>query len=131
MFDVPFRYGAGWDAAADRAEERVTVLSAPMNERLFGGEDSTGRMLMMNNEPFRIVGVLDNWHPVPTFYDLNNNPYDGPGGDLRAVLAGRFRRVGQLRQQQLLEAARGRRLRGIPCLGVHLDSDVGRAPDPR
>lgn len=78
MFDVPFRYGSGWDADADRAEERVVVLSAPMNEQLFGGEDSTGRMLMMNNEPYRIVGVLDEWHPVPTFYDLNNNPFDGP-----------------------------------------------------
>ena len=78
MFDVPFKYGSGWDASADRAEERVTVLSAPMNDRLFGGEDSTGRMLMMNNEPFRIVGVLDDWHPVPTFFDLNNNPYQGP-----------------------------------------------------
>ena len=78
MFELPFKYGSGWDAAADRAEEKVTVLSAPMNERLFGGEDSTGRMLMMNNEPFRIVGVLDEWHPVPTFYDLNNNPFDGP-----------------------------------------------------
>lgn len=78
MFDVPFRFGSGWDAAADRAEEKVTVLSAAMNDRLFGGEDSTGRMLMMNNEPFRIVGVLDEWRPVPKFYDLNNNPYSGP-----------------------------------------------------
>ena len=78
MFDVPFLYGSGWDAAADRGEERVVVLSKPMNERLFGGEDSTGRMLMMNNEPFRILGVLDDWHPVPTFYDLNNNPFNGP-----------------------------------------------------
>jgi len=78
MFDVPFRYGSGWDAEADRSEEHVAVLSAPMNERLFGGEDSTGRMLMMNNEPFRVVGVLDEWHPVPSFYDLNNNPFEGP-----------------------------------------------------
>lgn len=78
MFDVPFKYGAGWDAAADRSEERVVVLSAPMNERLFGGEDPTGNMLLMNNEPFQIVGVLDDWHPVPTFFDLNNNPYAGP-----------------------------------------------------
>lgn len=77
MFDVPFEYGSGWDAQADRAEERVVVLSDTMNERLFGGEDSTGRMLMMNNEPFRIVGVLDEWNPIPTFYDLNNNPFDG------------------------------------------------------
>ena len=78
MFDVPFKYGAGWDAAADRTEERVTVLSAAMNERLYGGEDSTGRTLMMNNEPYRIVGVLDEWRPMPKFYDLNNNPYEGP-----------------------------------------------------
>ena len=78
MFDVPFLYGSGWDAEADRAEERVAVLSAQMNERLYGGEDSTGRMMMMNNEPFRVVGVLDEWNPVPTFYDLNNNPFDGP-----------------------------------------------------
>jgi len=78
MFDVPFRYGSGWDASADYAEERVVVLSAPMNDRLFGGENSTGRTLMMNNEPFTVVGVLDDWHPVPTFYDLNNNPFEGP-----------------------------------------------------
>ncbi len=32
----------------------------------------------MNDEMFRIVGVLDEWHPVPTFYDLNNNPFVGP-----------------------------------------------------
>ncbi|MBT8081415.1 MAG: ABC transporter permease [Gammaproteobacteria bacterium] len=78
MFDVPFKYGSGWDAAADRAEERVTVLSAAMNDRLYGGEDSTGRMLMMNNEPYRVAGVLDDWRPTPKFFDLNNNPYEDP-----------------------------------------------------
>jgi putative ABC transport system permease protein len=78
IFDVPFKYGSGWDAAADQAEERVAVLSSAMNDRLFGGEDSTGRMLMMNNEPYRIAGVLDEWRPMPKFYDLNNNPYEDP-----------------------------------------------------
>ena len=78
MFDLPFRYGSGWDASADQGEERVAVLSAAMNEQLYGGIDSTGKTLMMNDEPFRIVGVLDEWHPVPTFYDLNNNPFEGP-----------------------------------------------------
>jgi putative ABC transport system permease protein len=78
MFDVPFRYGSGWDAEADRGEERVTVLSSPMNDRLFGGDDSTGQMLRMNDELYRVVGVLDDWNPVPTFFDLNNNPFDGP-----------------------------------------------------
>ena len=78
MFDVPFRYGSGWDEDVDLSEERVVVLSAAINESLFGGEDSTGRMLTMNNEPYRITGVLDDWHPVPKFYDLNNNPFEGP-----------------------------------------------------
>ena len=27
MFDVPFMYGSGWDAAADQTEERVAVIS--------------------------------------------------------------------------------------------------------
>jgi putative ABC transport system permease protein len=78
MFDVPFEYGSGWDASADRSEEHVVVLSAEMNQRLFGGENSVGRMMTMNKEPYRVVGVLSEWMPMPKFYDLNNNPYEGP-----------------------------------------------------
>ena len=77
MFDVPFKYGSGWDAAADQTEERVAVISSEMNQRLFGGEDSVGRMMTMNKEPYRVVGVLAEWMPMPKFYDLNNNPYEG------------------------------------------------------
>ncbi len=77
MFDVPFELGGGWDAAADQTEERVVVLSLEMNQRLFGGEDSVGRMLTMNNETYRVLGVLQEWMPMPKFYDLNNNPYEG------------------------------------------------------
>ncbi len=77
MFDVPFEFGGGWDAAADQTEERVVVLSSEMNQRLFGGEDSVGRMLTMNNEFYRVLGVLQQWMPMPKFYDLNNNSYGG------------------------------------------------------
>ena len=69
MFDVPFLFGAPWDQAADRAEERVAVLSRELNEQLYGGEDSTGRLLRINGETYRVTGVLDNWTPVPKFYD--------------------------------------------------------------
>jgi putative ABC transport system permease protein len=78
MFDVPFLYGAGWDHDADRAEERVVVLSHDTNEELFGGADSVGRMLTLNGESYRVVGVLDDWTPMPKVYDLNNNPYEAP-----------------------------------------------------
>jgi putative ABC transport system permease protein len=80
MFDVPFQFGNGWDAAADQTEEHVVVLSSEMNQRVYGGENSVGRMLMMNQQPYRVVGVLAEWLPMPKYYDLNNNPYEGAEG---------------------------------------------------
>ncbi len=80
MFDVPFQYGSGWDGAADRTEERVVVLSSEMNQRLFGSENSVGRMITMNKELYRVTGVLAEWMPLPKFYDLNNSPYEEPEG---------------------------------------------------
>lgn len=77
MFDVPFQYGSGWDSTADQTEERVVVLSSDMNQRLYGGENSVGNMLTMNEQLYRVVGVLAEWMPIPKFYDLNNNPYEG------------------------------------------------------
>src|SRR5690606_21668231 len=41
MFETPFRYGRGWGQREDKAAPRVVVLSAAINDRLFGGEDST------------------------------------------------------------------------------------------
>ncbi len=76
MFDVPFAYGSAWDEAADRAEERVVVLSWDLNEQLYGDDNPVGEMLTVNGETYRIAGVLEEWNPIPKFYDLNNNPYE-------------------------------------------------------
>ena len=78
MFDVPFRYGGGWESSADVNEERVVVIAQALNEQLFGGVNSVGEMLTINGEAYRVVGVLDYWQPIPKFFDLNNNPYDEP-----------------------------------------------------
>ena len=75
MFDTPFLYGSGWDKAADDSEEYVVVLTREINEQLFGGEDSVGRTIMMNSDPYRVSGVLDSWEPTPKFYDINNNNF--------------------------------------------------------
>ena len=75
MFDTPFLYGSGWDKAADDNEEYVVVLTREINEQLFGGEDSVGRTIMMNSDPYRVTGVLDSWEPTPKFYDINNNNF--------------------------------------------------------
>ena len=71
MFDVPFLYGGGWDANADDGHARVAVISKALNDKLFGGGNSVGKPLRMENAEFRVVGVLDDWRPVPRFYDLN------------------------------------------------------------
>jgi putative ABC transport system permease protein len=75
MFELPFVYGSGWDDSADQNLERVVVLSKEINERVFGGENSVGRSVRLHGMDFRVVGVLDEYQPVPKFYDVTNNPF--------------------------------------------------------
>ena len=70
MFNVPFRYGAAWDAAADEAPRNVVVLSDATNQRLFGGVNSVGQTVELDNRAFMVIGVLDKWAPMPLFYNV-------------------------------------------------------------
>jgi putative ABC transport system permease protein len=78
MFDVPFEYGGGWSAHADRGPQPVIVLSKKVNDELFGGTDSVGRTLLWNGHRFRVVGVMNDWHPLPLFYDLIDGAFHKP-----------------------------------------------------
>lgn len=78
MFDVPFRYGAGWDATADQGPQPVVVLSGETNDKVFGGEDSVGRTIRIGPVDYRVIGVLAPWTPSPKFYDLNNGSFEDP-----------------------------------------------------
>lgn len=79
MFDVPFQYGGGWRADADRGPEPVIVLSKKVNDTLFGGADSVGQTVVWNGHRFRVTGVLADWQPLPRFYDLiDNGPFAAP-----------------------------------------------------
>jgi putative ABC transport system permease protein len=78
MFDVPFQYGGGWDAAADTGPQPVVVLSHETNEKVFGNENSVGRMIRLGRVEYRVVGVLQPWAPSPKFFDLNNGPFEDP-----------------------------------------------------
>ncbi|MDE2496383.1 MAG: ABC transporter permease [Xanthomonadaceae bacterium] len=75
MFEVPFEYGTAWTAADDEHRARVAVISRKLNDKLFGGQDSVGRTININDADLRIIGVLDAWRPDPHFYDLYQGTY--------------------------------------------------------
>ncbi|HTV87012.1 MAG TPA: ABC transporter permease [Dyella sp.] len=70
MFDVPFQYGGPWSADDDMRHSRVAVISADLNDKLFGGADSVGRILRLRDADVRIVGVMKPWRPTPQFYSV-------------------------------------------------------------
>ena len=76
LFDVPFQYGSGWDRSADQGPEPVVVLSQETNQKVFGGEDSVGRLIRIEDREFRVTGVLKRWKPLPKYYDPHNGPFE-------------------------------------------------------
>ena len=75
MFDIPFLHGGGWSAEQDARRARVAVISKALNDKLFGGGNSVGKPVRFGGTEFQVVGVLDEWRPVPRFFDLNSNRY--------------------------------------------------------
>lgn len=68
MFATPFQAGSGWTAQDDQEHARVVVINGELKRKLFGTAPAMGRNVQLNNLDFRVVGVLDDWHPQPTFY---------------------------------------------------------------
>jgi putative ABC transport system permease protein len=81
MFDTPMLYGNGWSAEQDQARARVAVLSKATNDRVFGGANSVGQQLRIDQADFTVVGVVDDWRPTPRFYDMYSDRY----GELEEV----------------------------------------------
>ena len=75
MFGVPFIYGSAWSAQDDANHAQVVVLSKAMNQKLFGGENSVGKTLVIATKTFRVTGVVADWNPQPRFYDLNDGAF--------------------------------------------------------
>lgn len=73
MFDVPFAYGGPWDRRADAKGEQVVVVSDNINQKLFGGANSVGKRIRIDDREFTVVGVLKPWRPFIRMYDLNGN----------------------------------------------------------
>ena len=48
MFEPKFKYGAPWNHDQDESHARVVVLGKDINEKLFGGQDSTGKSMQIS-----------------------------------------------------------------------------------
>lgn len=81
MFEAPFQYGAGWSEADEEARAKVVVIADSLNNQLFAGADSVGRTLRIDDQDFRIIGVLKHWAPQPHFYSLYLGSRDYGDGD--------------------------------------------------
>ncbi len=78
MFEPPFRYGSAWNHDQDKEHARVVVLGKDLNEKLFGGQDSTGKTLRIGATDYTIVGVLADWKLRTRYYDLTNGAFSDP-----------------------------------------------------
>ncbi|MBF7074516.1 ABC transporter permease [Glaciecola sp. MH2013] len=78
MFEREFVYGSSWSQEQENNAEAVIVINQELNERLFGGSNSVGKEIYLDDTPFRIVGVMQQWDIHTKFYDVNNGPFDSP-----------------------------------------------------
>ncbi|MGC1547477.1 MAG: ABC transporter permease [Rhodanobacter sp.] len=81
MFEVPFRFGSGWNAVQDDQRANAVVISSQLNQQLFGGGNSIGRTLILDGRDYRVTGVVADWNPSPRFYDVNNGNAFGDAPD--------------------------------------------------
>lgn len=73
LFEPPFLYGKPWRIQEDEDKAQVVVLSHETNLELFDGQNSVGKLLKVNGIEHRIIGVLDNWNPLPKFFDITGS----------------------------------------------------------
>lgn len=84
MFDVPFIFGGGWPASDDAGRANSVVISRKLNQRIFGGANSVGKVINLDGSDYRVSGVIDSWNPRPRFFDVANG--SGFGGEAEFYL---------------------------------------------
>jgi putative ABC transport system permease protein len=75
---MPFRYGGPWTKEADAKPEQVVVIDHETNEKLFGGANSVGKMVRIEERDYGVVGVLAPYRPSMRWWELNRNPTGPP-----------------------------------------------------
>jgi putative ABC transport system permease protein len=74
MFGLEFRHGSAWSREADEKAERLVVLGDELNQVLFKGENSVGRILRIEGRDFRVVGILAPFQRSVRYFDVTSGP---------------------------------------------------------
>jgi putative ABC transport system permease protein len=131
MFDAPFQYGGGWTAADDDGRAQLVVIAGFLNDKLFAGANSVGRVIRINDHDLRIVGVLKPWAPQPRFYaqDLGGRSYGDGDAVFLPLQTARAMEMGPQDTECYAAVPDIRHLETAPCewLGVWVELDSGAA----
>jgi putative ABC transport system permease protein len=92
MFGLGFRFGDAWTRQDDAGAAPVVVLGPMLNDALFDGANSVGREVRVDDQPFRVVGVLASDPPFSPEWDraVTGGPQDQlylPWGEHARLLA--------------------------------------------
>ena len=75
MFNLEFLYGGPWTEQQYENADPVVVISEKVNQRLFGGGNSVGKMVYLDNRSYQVVGVTKTWDLHIKYYDVNNGAF--------------------------------------------------------
>ncbi|MEC4089691.1 ABC transporter permease [Pseudoalteromonas rubra] len=83
LLQVPFIYGAPW--REEMQDDAVIVLDKKANDLLFGGENSVGKQVVINNRQLEVVGVMDISAYLRRFQNMR---FQGRANDMAVVPLG-------------------------------------------
>ncbi len=78
LFDLNFIHGGPWSQEQHDSAAPVVVIGEQLNQRLFGGENSVGQMVYLDDRSYRVVGVIADWDIHIKYYDMNNGAFHAP-----------------------------------------------------
>ncbi|WP_371194943.1 ABC transporter permease [Glaciecola sp. SC05] len=76
MFELSFIYGGPWSMEQEVGAAPVVVISEALNNTLFGGANSVGKEILLDEYSFQVIGVLQDWDIHIKYYDLTNGAFN-------------------------------------------------------
>jgi putative ABC transport system permease protein len=93
---VPFLRGQAWSEADEARGADVVVLSRKLADKLYGEASPVGQRLTIKGFPYTVVGVADDWMPLPRFYQLSGGPRFGNREEFFIPLASAIRHEAEI-----------------------------------